>query len=162
MVIKWNFSSNHHWFEEREETKSTSSSSWNLWNFDVPHTHHLLAIGFHFKGKALFINDVILFWVFPDPHPPPSTNIIIWQTPCPIASSSSSKLSSFLIWKCNKYNSFFDFCSSHEHNIMGKATFHSKYLEIKCKIKEFHLQSFFEGPPALHCAVWGRRSITDQ
>ena len=102
------------------------------------------------KHKALFINDVILFWVFPDPHPPPSTNIIIWQTPCPIASSSSSKLSSFLIWKCNKYNSFFDFCSSHEHNIMGKATFHSKYLEIKCKIKEFHLQSFFEGPPALY------------
>ena len=34
---------------------------------------------------------------------------------------------------------------------MGKATFHSKYLEIKCKIKEFHLQSFFDRPHSPLC-----------
>ena len=28
---------------------------------------------------------------------------------------------------------------------MGKASFDSEYPEIECKIKEFHLQSFFEG-----------------
>ena len=40
---------------------------------------------------------------------------------------------------------------------MGIATFDIKYLEIECKIKEFHLQSFFGGP--LCCTIYKRHYL---